>query len=111
VVGGFLGVNVGTPLQRKLFRFAILFFGTAIFCTIIVLAANRFSNNREVIVYAVATGLSMIPLSLVVVSTITMTVGMKRMVERHVIVRNLNSLEALGEFTGKSSSQIDASQG
>ncbi|KAH8430699.1 P-type ATPase [Aspergillus melleus] len=98
-IGGFLGTNVGTPLQRKLSRLAIFLFFTAVLCAIIVLAANRFNSQKEVIIYAVATGLSMIPSSLVVVLTITMTVGTKRMVERQVIVRNLNSLEALGAVT------------
>ena len=98
-VGAFLGINVGTPLQKKLARLAILLFGTAVVCAIIVLAANSFSNNREVIIYAVATGLSMIPASLTVVLTITMAAGTKRMVQRHVIVRNLKSLEALGGVT------------
>lgn len=98
-VGNFLGVNVGTPLQKKLARLAILLFGFAVVCAIIVLAANSFSNNREVIIYAVATGLSMIPASLTVVLTITMAAGTKRMVQRHVIVRNLKSLEALGGVT------------
>ncbi|KAJ4383380.1 P-type ATPase [Didymella sp. IMI 355093] len=99
VVGAFLGVNVGTPLQKKLARLAILLFGVAIICAIIVLGANAFSSNREVIIYAVATGLSMIPASLTVVLTITMAAGTKRMVQRHVIVRNLKSLEALGGVT------------
>jgi Na+-exporting ATPase len=98
-VGHFLGVNVGTPLQKKLARLAILLFGVAVVCAIIVLAANNFSNNSEVIIYAVATGLSMIPASLTVVLTITMAAGTKRMVKRHVIVRNLKSLEALGGVT------------
>jgi Na+-exporting ATPase len=98
-VGHFLGVNVGTPLQKKLARLAILLFGVAVVCAIVVLAANSFSNNREVIIYAVATGLSMIPASLTVVLTITMAAGTKRMVQRHVIVRNLKSLEALGGVT------------
>ncbi|KAI9882274.1 MAG: hypothetical protein M1823_005980 [Watsoniomyces obsoletus] len=98
-VGRFLGVNVGTPLQRKLSRLAMLLFGIAVVCAIIVLAANRFSNNAEVIIYAVATGLSMIPASLIVVLTITMAVGTKRMVQRNVIVRKLDSLEALGGVT------------
>lgn len=71
----------------------------AVICAIIVLAANGFSNEQEVIIYAVATGLSMIPASLIVVLTITMAAGTKRMVERHVIVRNLKSLEALGAVT------------
>ena len=71
----------------------------AVLCAIIVLAANEFNDRTEVIIYAVATGLSMIPASLVVVLTITMAAGTKRMVERNVIVRNLRSLEALGAVT------------
>ncbi|KAG7134895.1 Sodium transport ATPase 5 like protein [Verticillium longisporum] len=98
-VGVFLGINVGTPLQRKLSQLALLLFGIAIICAIIVLAANDFNTTQEVIIYAVATGLSMIPASLVVVLTITMAAGTKRMVQRHVIVRNLKSLEALGAVT------------
>ncbi|KAF2011992.1 sodium P-type ATPase-like protein [Aaosphaeria arxii CBS 175.79] len=98
-IGHFLGVNVGTPLQKKLSRLALLLFGIAVVCAIIVLGANKFVNNQEVIIYAVATGLSMIPASLIVVLTITMAAGTKRMVERHVIVRNLKSLEALGGVT------------
>ncbi|KAK5947525.1 P-type ATPase [Knufia obscura] len=98
-IGHFLGVNVGTPLQRKLSQLAIGLFGIAVVFAIIVLAANEFTNNQEVIIYAVATGLSMIPASLIVVLTITMAAGTKRMVERHVIVRKLNALEALGAVT------------
>lgn len=100
-VGRFLGVNVGTPLQRKLSKLALILLGTAIVCAIIVLAANEFRPEQEVIIYAVATGLSMIPASLIVVLTITMAAGTKRMVQRHVIVRNLKSLEALGAVTSE----------
>jgi len=100
-VGRFLGVNVGTPLQKKLSKLALLLLGTAIVCAIIVLAANHFDTKQEVIIYAVATGLSMIPASLIVVLTITMAAGTKRMVQRHVIVRNLKSLEALGAVSSK----------
>lgn len=98
-VGHFLGVNVGTPLQKKLARLAVLLFFIAVIRAIIVLGANGFRDRQEVIIYAVATGLSMIPASLVVVLTITMAAGTKRMVERNVIVRNLRSLEALGAVT------------
>ncbi|KAI0533467.1 hypothetical protein GGR58DRAFT_516914 [Xylaria digitata] len=98
-IGRFLGVNVGTPLQKKLSRLAVLLFFVAVVFAIVVLAANKFSNRSEVIIYAVATGLSMIPASLVVVLTITMAAGTKRMVQRNVIVRNLKSLEALGAVT------------
>lgn len=98
-LGRFLGVNVGTPLQRTLSRLAMLLFGIAVVCAIIVLAANRFSNRAEIIIYAVATGLSMIPASLTIVLTVTMAVGTVNMVKRHVIVRNMQSLEALGAVT------------
>lgn len=90
---------MGTPLQRKLSKLALLLFGIAVVCAVIVLAANSFSDNNQVIIYAVATGLSMIPASLIVVLTITMAAGTGRMVSRHVIVRNLRSLEALGAVT------------
>jgi len=99
VIGRFLGVNVGTPLQRKLSKLAMLLFGIAVVCALVVLGANKFQTKQEVIIYAVATGLSMIPASLVVVLTITMAAGTKRMVQRNVIVRNLKSLEALGAVT------------
>ncbi|KXJ90570.1 sodium transport ATPase [Microdochium bolleyi] len=98
-IGRFLGVNVGTPLQQKLSKLAVLLFGIAVICAIICLGANNFVPEQEVIIYAVATGLSMIPASLVVVLTITMAAGTKRMVQRNVIVRNLKSLEALGAVT------------
>ena len=100
-VGNFLGINVGTALQRRLSKLAVILFGVAVVFAIIVLAANRFVNDKEVIVYAVATGLSMIPASLVVVLTITMAAGTKRMVKRNVIVRKLNSLESLGGVTSE----------
>ena len=64
----------------------MLLFDIAIVCAIIVLSANDWSSNTQVIIYAVATGLSMIPASLIVVLTITMAVGTKRMVKRNVIV-------------------------
>ncbi|KAL7268311.1 P-type ATPase [Rhizina undulata] len=52
-IGKFLGVSVGTPLQRKLSWLAIFLFFIAVIFAIICLAANNFSNNAEVILYAV----------------------------------------------------------
>lgn len=95
-VGRFLGINVGTPLQRKLSKLALALFAIAVIFAIIVMGTNEWSSETEVIIYAVATGLAMIPACLVVVLTITMAVGTKQMVQRHVIVRKLDSLEALG---------------
>lgn len=47
-IGRFLGLNVGTPLQRKLSKLAILLFAIAVVCAIIVLAANKFNATQEV---------------------------------------------------------------
>ncbi|KAL6453918.1 ENA2 Sodium transport ATPase 2 [Candida maltosa Xu316] len=96
VIGNVLGINVGTPLQRKLSWLAILLFWVAVLFAIVVMASQRFRVNKEVAIYAICVALSMIPSALIVVLTITMAVGTKVMVAKHVIVRKLDSLEALG---------------
>ncbi|CAH2350795.1 sodium transport ATPase 5 [[Candida] railenensis] len=91
-----LGVSVGTPLQKKLSWLAIFLFGVAVIFAIVVMASQKFRVNREVAIYAICVALSMIPSSLIVVLTITMAVGAQVMVTKNVIVRKLDSLEALG---------------
>jgi Na+-exporting ATPase len=71
-IGRFLGLNVRTLSHKKLSKLAMLLSGIAIIYTVIVLAANGFNARQEVIIHAVATGLSMIPASLVVVITLTL---------------------------------------
>ena len=51
--GKFLGVNVGTPLQRKLSWLALMLFGIAVVFAVICMAANEFRNEQAVILYAV----------------------------------------------------------
>ncbi|GAA5829224.1 hypothetical protein JCM3766R1_001026 [Sporobolomyces carnicolor] len=99
IIGSFLGVNVGTPLQRILSWLAIGLFGVGLVFALICFAANDFRAPTEIILYAVAVALSMIPASLVVVLTITLAGGTRAMVKRNVIVRKLDSLEALGAVT------------
>lgn len=98
-LGNFLGVTVGTPLQQKLARLFLYVFGIAIICAIIVLATNKFHSQRDVIIYAVATALGTLPVTLILVLTVTMAAGTKVMVHRNVVVRNMRSLEALGGVT------------
>lgn len=100
----FLGLTKGTPLQRKLSSLAIVLFAIAVLFAIVVFLANLTGNtspwtSQEVAIYAVATGVSMIPASLTAVLTLTMAKGSKAMVKRHVIVRKLESLEAIGGIT------------
>lgn len=66
IIGQFLGVNVGTPLQRTLSWLAISLFGIGCVFALFCFAANDFRGINEIILYAIATALSMIPASLVV---------------------------------------------
>jgi len=59
----------------------------------------QFHTRSDVVIYAVATAVGTLPVTLVVVLTITMAAGTKVMVQRNVIVRNMRSLEALGGVT------------
>ncbi|EEY16846.1 calcium-transporting ATPase [Verticillium alfalfae VaMs.102] len=97
--GAFLGLTVGTPLQRKLSRLFLYIFMFAIVCALIVLGANGMKGRSDVIIYAVATAIGTLPVTLILVLTITMAAGTKVMVERNVLVRNMRSLEALGGVT------------
>lgn len=103
-IARFLGLTKGTPLQKKLSSLAILLFLVAVLFAIVVFLANLTGNtspwkSQEVAIYAVATGVSMIPASLTAVLTLTMAKGGRAMVKRHVIVRKLESLEAIGGIT------------
>lgn len=98
-IGEFLGVNVGTPLQRKLSQLFLYIFAFAVVCAVIVLGANNFDSRKDVIIYAIATAVGTLPVTLILVLTITMAAGTKQMVKRKVVVRNMQSLEALGGVT------------
>ncbi|KAL3965623.1 hypothetical protein ACCO45_002627 [Purpureocillium lilacinum] len=98
-IGKFLGLTVGTPLQRQLSKLFLYVFAFAIICAIIVLAANKFDGRSDVIIYAIAVAVGTLPATLVLVLTVTMAVGTRVMMQRHVAVRNMRSLEALGGVT------------
>ncbi|UZJ51298.1 hypothetical protein CBS101457_000618 [Exobasidium rhododendri] len=94
-----LGLRSGTPLQQKLARFALTLLGLACLCAIIVFAVAKFDLDDQVILYAIALGIGVLPESLIAVLTITFSVGAKRMANSNVIVRKLDALEALGGVT------------
>ncbi|RDW81887.1 hypothetical protein BP6252_02999 [Coleophoma cylindrospora] len=98
-IGKFLGLTEGTPLQRKLSKVAYILFGCAILLAIIVFGVNRFNVTDEVAIYAISTGIAIIPESLIAVLTITMVVGMTVMRKANVVIRDLSALEALGGVT------------
>ena len=99
VVGKFLGLTEGTPLQRKLAALAYVLFGCALILAIVVFGVNKFNMQHEVIIYATSLGIAIIPESLVAVLTITMVVAVTVMRKANVVVRDLSALEALGGVT------------
>ncbi|KAJ6009074.1 hypothetical protein N7522_004090 [Penicillium canescens] len=90
---------VGTPLQVKLSKFALLLFALAILLAIIVFSANKWHVQGEVLIYGICVAVAVIPESLIAVLTITIAVGTKAMARGNVIVRKLQCLEAVGGVT------------
>ncbi|KAK2739946.1 hypothetical protein FQN57_006265 [Myotisia sp. PD_48] len=97
-MGQILGL-VGTPLQVKLSKFALLLFALAILLAIIVFSANKWDVRGEVLIYGICVAVAVIPESLIAVLTITVAVGTKAMAKGNVIVRKLQALEAVGGVT------------
>ncbi|KAH8590313.1 calcium-transporting ATPase 3 [Bisporella sp. PMI_857] len=90
---------VGTPMQIKLSKFAIMLFGLAILLAIIVFSANKWDLDNEVVLYGICVAVAVIPESLIAVMTLTIAVGVKAMAQGNVIVRKMASLEAIGGVT------------
>lgn len=88
-LGKFLGLTEGTPLQIKLAKLAYFLFFCALFLAVIVFSVNRWQLPLpiEVIIYAISTGIAIIPESLVAVLTITMVVATTVMRKANVVVR------------------------
>ncbi|KAK0736109.1 hypothetical protein B0T21DRAFT_383747 [Apiosordaria backusii] len=100
-LGKFLGLTEGTPLQIKLAKLAYLLFFCAIVLAMIVFSVNKWPNPlpSELVIYAISTGIAIIPESLVAVLTISMVVATTVMRKSNVVVRDLSALEALGGVT------------
>ncbi|KAL4884254.1 hypothetical protein BJY04DRAFT_215681 [Aspergillus karnatakaensis] len=90
---------VGTPLQVKLSKFALLLFALAVLLAIIVFSVSKWDIQGEVLIYGICVAVAVVPESLIAVLTITMAVGTKAMARGNVIVRKLQCLEAVGGVT------------
>ncbi|PBP16115.1 calcium-transporting ATPase 3 [Diplocarpon rosae] len=90
---------IGTPMQVKLSKFAILLFCLAILLAIIVFSANKWQLDNKVILYGIVVAVAVIPESLIAVMTITIAVGIKAMAQGNVVVRRMAALEAIGGVT------------
>jgi len=96
----FFGFRAETPLHVKLSILSLALFVVAVVFMMAVVAVNHGSTDKEVLIYAISTGISMIPIALLVVLSITMAKGAHAMKKQNVIVRSLRSIESLGGVTG-----------
>jgi len=90
---------VGSPLQIRLSKFALLLFGVAIVLAVIVFSAAKWQVEDEVLIYGICVAVAVIPESLIAVLTLTIAVGTKAMAKSNVVVRRMASLEAVGGVT------------
>lgn len=90
---------IGTPLQVKLSKFALLLFALAMLLAIIVFSASSWRVNNEVLIYGICVAVAIIPESLIAVLTITLAAGTKAMAKGHVVIRKMEALEAVGGVT------------
>lgn len=66
-LGRFLGLAVGTPLQKKLENLFLWLLAFEIVCANTVLAANKFDTHEDVFLYAATTAVGTILVSLLLV--------------------------------------------
>lgn len=90
---------IGTPLQVKLSKFALLLFALAVLLAIIVFSTSLWDIEGDVLIYGICVAVAVVPESLIAVLTITVAVGTKTMAKGNVIVRKLQCLEAVGGVT------------
>ncbi len=90
-----------TPLQRKIVKFA-QFIGILVLASaaaIIALGLFLGMSLAEVFTTAVAASVATVPEGLPIVVTVTMAIGISRMVRRNAIIRKLPAVETLGSTT------------
>ena len=98
------GIEVGkTPLERRLDQFGNRVARWVGALTVVVVAAGTaiegLGRADEMLVFAVALGVAVVPEGLPAVVTLTLALGVQRMAKRHAIARRLSAVEALGSVT------------
>jgi len=90
-----------TPLQKRMHTLGIVLGGAGIALAAVVLALELVRGYRivEAIMFAVAIAVSAIPEGLPAVISVTLALGVRRMADRHAIIRHMPAVETLGSTT------------
>ncbi|MBM4125897.1 MAG: cation-translocating P-type ATPase [Nitrospira sp.] len=90
-----------TPLQRRLeqFGYTLLWLALAVVAVVFVLGSLRGEPLVAMFLTSVSLAVAAVPEGLPAVVTITLAVGVTRMVTRHALIRKLPAVETLGSAT------------
>ena len=87
-----------TPLQANLDRVGHMLARAAIVVVLVIVAVGLFRGQPfvEMLIFGVALAVAVVPEALPAVVTISLALGVKRMVKRNALVRRLPAVETLG---------------
>lgn len=92
-----------TPLQKTIDEFAkvlgIIIIIVSVFVFALGFVKNNFVFELELFLTSVALAVAAIPEGLTAVITVVLALGMQRMVKRNAIIKNLSTVETLGQAT------------
>ncbi len=90
-----------TPLQKRMHRLGIILglAGIMLAGLVFILGLLRGHETLDMLLFAVAVAVSAIPEGLPAVITVTLALGVRRMADRHAIIRRLPAVETLGSTT------------
>ena len=93
--------KVETPLQRRLeqFGYTLLWLALAVVAIVFALGYWRGVPLLEMFLTSVSLAVAAVPEGLPAVVTITLALGVTRMVKRHALIRKLPAVETLGSAT------------
>ncbi|UPU38112.1 cation-translocating P-type ATPase [Geomonas paludis] len=96
------GIETGrTPLQENLDRVGNLLARAALVAVVVIVVAGLWRGEPFIgmLLFGIALGVAAVPEALPAVVTISLALGVQRMVKRHALMRRLAAVETLGSTT------------
>jgi Ca2+-transporting ATPase len=90
-----------TPLQKNLDKVGTMLARVAIVIVLFIVALGLFRGQPfiEMLIFGIALAVAVVPEALPAVVTISLALGVQRMVKRHALMRRLPAVETLGSTT------------